>query len=112
MRRDASRWRNGLSVLSRSCSPRSLAPGANGITAMCDACHYRVRLEFEAKFEFTNAVDDNKRVSERTFNIARTRTAVYALTTEWCKIVAPKFGELSLNFPKLADWLCIGWLCS
>ena len=29
--------------------------------------------------------------------------------TELCKIIPAKFRELSLNFPKLADWLCMGW---
>ena len=34
------------------------------------------------------------------------------LCTETCKIIPAiyKFRELSLNFPKLADWLCMGWL--
>ena len=29
--------------------------------------------------------------------------------TQWCKIITAKFRELILNFPKLADWLCMGW---
>ena len=29
--------------------------------------------------------------------------------TESCKIIPAKFRELSLNFPKLADWLCMSW---
>ena len=31
------------------------------------------------------------------------------LRTELCRIVPAKLWELSGNFPKLADWLCIGW---
>ena len=28
--------------------------------------------------------------------------------TGWSEKKAPKLSELSLNFPKLADWLCMG----
>ena len=31
------------------------------------------------------------------------------VSTESCKIIPAKFRELSLNFQKLADWLCMGW---
>ena len=32
-----------------------------------------------------------------------------SLSTELSKRSGTKFRELSLNFPKLADWLCMGW---
>ena len=32
-----------------------------------------------------------------------------ALSLESCKIVPAKFQEFSYHFPKLADWLCMGW---
>ena len=30
-------------------------------------------------------------------------------STRWSEKKGAKLSELSLNFPKLADWLCMGW---
>ena len=36
-------------------------------------------------------------------------SALWQRNTGWSEKKPAKLSELSLNFPKLADWLCMGW---